>query len=93
MDPARETGDSGEVFNYICCRSTKKIYADSEKNSINDSGYDDPFPKLVNLYETVRFRIGLDGYNNFFQQNINLKVNIRSLELRVGSLESIVNSQ
>ena len=89
MDPARETGYVSQVFYYICRRSCEKIYANSEKNSINDSRNDDPFPKLMCLYEIVCFRIGLESYNNFFQQNINLKVNIS----RVWSLESKVVSR
>jgi hypothetical protein len=89
MDPARKAGYASQVFNYICRRSSKKIHAKSEKSCINDSGNDDPFPKLVSLYENVCFRIGLESYNNFFQQNINLKVNIS----RVWSLESKVVSR
>ena len=53
-------------------RATEKIHTYYEQKSINDPRNNDPFPELVLLDESVHFRKGLDCYDNFFEQILNL---------------------
>src|SRR4030095_3961426 len=43
-----------------------------EKNGINNTRDNDPFPKLVSYDKTMGIKIGLDRYYNFFEQGLNL---------------------
>ena len=72
LEPDSQTGSIGKVINNICGRLPEKIHAYTKKDGINNSGYDYPFPKPVFLNETVRFRIRLNSYDNFFEQELNL---------------------
>ncbi len=52
----------------IVGRNNEKINSRRKKQHVNNAGYQNPFPQVVLPDKLVRFRIGLDGYNDFFQQ-------------------------
>ena len=44
----------------------EEVYSDDKKYRVQDTGDDDPLPKVVGPDEVMRFRIGLEGDNDFF---------------------------
>jgi hypothetical protein len=48
----------------------EKIYAYRKNNRIDDSRHDNPFPQFVLLDEFMGPEIGLNRYDEFFQQNV-----------------------
>lgn len=51
---------------------TKKIHTDNKQKSIKKTGNKNPFPESVLHDEMMRFNIGLDSYDNFLKQDLNL---------------------
>jgi hypothetical protein len=61
-----------QVINNSRCRLSKKIHADRKKNGINQTGENDPFPKPVFYNKIMCLKIGLNSYDDFFQQDLDL---------------------
>jgi hypothetical protein len=47
-------------------------HAKNKKDSIDNTGNDYPFKQPVCLYKAMSFSPGLDSYDNFFEQSLNL---------------------
>lgn len=62
----------GQVINNSSCSFSEKIHADHEKDCIQQTREYNPFPKPVLDYKMMSLKIGLDGYDNFFKQGIDL---------------------
>jgi hypothetical protein len=46
---------------------TEEIYANDEQGTVNDTGYQYPFPQFMFLYKPVGLEIRLYTYDHFFQ--------------------------
>jgi hypothetical protein len=57
-------------------RLPEEIHTGGEEDGIEDTGDEDPFPKVVLADEVVRLDVGLESYNNFFEQGAFLFVNL-----------------
>ena len=47
---------------------TEIIHTDHKKNTVENAGYQYPFPKLMFFYKFMSLKIGLYSYNDFFKQ-------------------------
>lgn len=72
LQPHVEPGSLGKVINGRGGSFAKEIHADGEKHGIKQAGDENPFPEPVPDDELMRFKIGLDGYDDFFEQSLNL---------------------
>ena len=57
----------------IACRDPEVVHANSKQKHVNNSGNQYPLPQPVLSNKVVRIKIGLDGYDDFFQQILDLK--------------------
>ena len=76
LEPHFNTDLFAQPAHGIVGRKQEEIKSEYEKYGIDDTRYQDPFPQPVHPDEPVCFGIGLDGYNNFFEQIVDLTVNI-----------------
>lgn len=60
----------------------KKVHTKRKKYSIYNPGNENPFPQSVFYNEAVRFKIGLNSNNNFFEQWFFYENIINSFKLR-----------
>jgi len=72
LQPGIESCSMCEIINNSSRSFAKKIHTDCEKYGVQQTRNHNPFPKLVFYNELVGFKIGLNGYDNFFQQDIDL---------------------
>ena len=72
LQPAIKTCGMGQIIYNSRGGFTKKIHADGKKDSIKQTGDNNPFPEFMFYNKLVRFKIGLDRYDDFLQQDIDL---------------------
>jgi len=72
LNPASEACGSSKVVDNGRGGFSEEIHAHTKKKSINDPRDNDPFPKFMSNNKTMGLEIGLDGYYDFLEQDINL---------------------
>jgi len=70
MEKAIDTRDVAEPADGGAGGFEEEIHADTEEECIDDSWNDDVFPQFVLCNEMVRLYIRLEGYDNFFKQEL-----------------------
>lgn len=68
LQPAVDTDQVAEIIYGSVAGSQEEIHAGHEKNHVQDARYDDPSPEFMLPDELVCFEIGLEGYDDLFEQ-------------------------
>lgn len=71
VEPFLDTKFSQHPCSSVIAGMPEKIKSDDEKYGVQQSGYQNPFPQPVLFDETVGFKIGLYGDDDFFEHNEN----------------------
>jgi hypothetical protein len=76
LKPGNQTCSFAEPVYRVAGRNPEVVHANRKQKHINNSGNQYPLPQLMFLNKVVCIKIGLDGYDDFLEQVLDLMVNI-----------------